>query len=169
MTATVDGNPYTLVIGANRRAQLTVVSSPGPHDVALTDPGTCFNPIAVTCDGLLAREEEDGGERAGMMSVEESGEVSLVEELPQVTALLGNYPNPFNPRTTISFNLVTEELVELRIYDILGREVATLINEILPAGTHSRQWDGSDQASGMYFYHFRVGEVSETRKLLLMK
>jgi hypothetical protein len=167
VTVTIDGNPIVLVIGATGRAVLNVRSSLGSHEVVMTDPEGCFTPITVSCTGLFAGGETEATALAGDMGLDD--EVSLVEELPQVTALLGSYPNPFNPRTTIAFDLAADEFVELRIYDLLGREVSTLVEDILPAGSHSRHWDGSNLSSGVYFYHFKAGQVSETRKLLLTK
>mgnify|MGYP001603756245 CR=1 FL=1 len=86
-------------------------------------------------------------------------------------SLKQNYPNPFNPQTAISFSLLAVGNVTLKVYDILGREVATLINnEIMEAGRHEIQFDGSTLTSGVYFYRLNVdGKFSETKKLLLMK
>jgi photosystem II stability/assembly factor-like uncharacterized protein len=79
-----------------------------------------------------------------------------------------NYPNPFNPITNISFSVTSETFVSLKIYDILGREVSTLVSEKLPAGTYSRQWNASDFPSGVYFYRLQ-GNFTETKKLTVLK
>ncbi len=81
----------------------------------------------------------------------------------------GVYPNPFNPTTTIAFSLKQNSPVHATLYDILGREVATVIDEIRPSGHHQVAFDGSNLASGMYFLHFQAGPLQETRKLLLLK
>jgi photosystem II stability/assembly factor-like uncharacterized protein len=84
-------------------------------------------------------------------------------------ALEQNYPNPFNPSTTISFHLAKQSQVSLKIYDLTGKEIATLVNESLPAGAHSAVWDASRYASGVYFYKLSNGISTEVKKLILMK
>jgi hypothetical protein len=85
--------------------------------------------------------------------------------------LAQNYPNPFNPLTTIHYTLSASALVSLKVYDILGREVATLINnEPMQPGKHEKQFDGSKLSSGVYFYRLNVdGKFSATKKLVVMK
>ncbi|MCX6121267.1 MAG: DUF4968 domain-containing protein [Ignavibacteriales bacterium] len=108
-------------------------------------------------------------------------------ELPQHYELKQNYPNPFNPSTTISFSLPSKSYVSLRIYDALGREVSTLVNEELPAGTHKKQWNAMNMASGIYYYRLsavpsarrdlvptkgqdgQAGSFTETKKLVLLR
>ncbi|MFH1842315.1 MAG: proprotein convertase P-domain-containing protein [bacterium] len=94
--------------------------------------------------------------------------------LPRVVALTGNYPNPFNPATTIAFELPRDLPVDLAVYDLSGRRVATLLAERLAAGTHRVVWDGKDgagsrAASGLYFCRLVVAEQVLTRKMLLLK
>ena len=92
--------------------------------------------------------------------------------VPQLAAsyeLHQNYPNPFNPSTTISFKIQVSGFISLKVYDVLGREVATLVNEERKAGTHSVQFDASRLSSGMYIYSLRTGSFSASKKLLLMK
>jgi len=79
------------------------------------------------------------------------------------------YPNPFNPTTTISYTLPTDELVMLKVYDILGREVTTLVNEVKQAGTYSVSFDASNLASGIYFYTISAGKFHLTKKMLLLR
>ena len=85
--------------------------------------------------------------------------------------LYQNYPNPFNPTTTIKYQIPKSGLVQLKVYDILGREVATLVNEFKTAGEHSVQFVSSNfgLASGVYFYHIQAGQYSVIKKLLLLK
>lgn len=87
-----------------------------------------------------------------------------------------NYPNPFNPTTKIRFSIpktshsVGEgQMVKLVVYDILGREIATLVNETLTPGTYEVEWDGSNYASGVYYYQIKSADFTETRKLILVK
>jgi hypothetical protein len=83
--------------------------------------------------------------------------------------LCQNYPNPFNPSTIISFNLPLKSFVTLKIFDIVGREVATLINEELSAGNHSHQWNATNASSGIYFYRLQAGSFTLTKKLVLLR
>ena len=83
--------------------------------------------------------------------------------------LYPNYPNPFNPSTTISFTLSNASHVSLLIYDIHGREVESLIEGIQPAGSHSIEWNASNLASGVYFYRLTADEFIQTRKMILIK
>jgi hypothetical protein len=80
-----------------------------------------------------------------------------------------NYPNPFNPSTRISFSLPSRSFVTLKIFDVMGREVATLASEEMPAGISSRQWNASGMPSGVYFYRLQAGNYTETKKLSLVK
>ena len=88
----------------------------------------------------------------------------------------GNYPNPFNPETTIQFTTEnTEKKIELVIYNLKGQKVKTLINKVLPAGNHSVVWAGKNTnnktvASGIYFYNLKVGsKLIDSHKCLLLK
>jgi len=80
-----------------------------------------------------------------------------------------NYPNPFNPTTTISFTLPSQSLVSLKVFDMLGREVSTVVVGELQAGSYTRQWNAATFVSGVYFYRLQAGTYSETKKLLLLK
>jgi hypothetical protein len=80
-----------------------------------------------------------------------------------------NYPNPFNPRTDIRYEISDVGFVRLAVYDILGREVATLVNERKSPGRYSVTWDASGQASGVYFYKLEAGHFTETKKLVLIR
>lgn len=91
--------------------------------------------------------------------------------LPTTYKLEQNYPNPFNPETTIEYQLPTPGLVTLTVYDLLGREVATLVNEFKNAGSYNYQFSilNYQLASGVYFYRLQSGSYSETKKLVLVK
>ena len=80
-----------------------------------------------------------------------------------------NYPNPFNPTTTISFSIPFSGFTSLNVYDILGNEVATLVNEEKPAGNYEVSFNASSLPSGTYFYRIQAGLFIETRKMILMK
>ena len=94
--------------------------------------------------------------------------------LPTAFGLSQNYPNPFNPTTTIRFHLERRESVKLTVYNVLGRQVATLIDETLSAGSHEAIWTGTDDnrnavASGVYFYRLAAGELTDRKKMVLMR
>ena len=89
--------------------------------------------------------------------------------LPESFKLYANYPNPFNPETTINYQLIMNGMVTLNVYDPLGREVAMLVNEERPAGTYSVQWNATGFSSGTYFYRLIAGGFAETRKMILLR
>lgn len=89
--------------------------------------------------------------------------------LPSVYSLSQNYPNPFNPSTKIEYQLPASSNVEMKVLDILGREIATLVNETKSAGTYSVEWNASQFPSGMYFYRMQAGNFVQIKKLLLLK
>jgi hypothetical protein len=90
-------------------------------------------------------------------------------EVPSQIALAQNFPNPFNPTTTIPFTLKQAGQVRLAIYDLLGREVAHLVDELRPAGTYEAVWEADGLPSGTYIYKLSVGGESSTRLLTLLK
>ena len=83
--------------------------------------------------------------------------------------LCQNYPNPFNPGTSFEFQVPGYGLVTLSVYDLFGRQVATLVNEVRPPGAYTVRWDASSLSSGVYFYKLAAGDFTQTRKLLLLK
>ncbi len=94
--------------------------------------------------------------------------------IPLYTSLVGNYPNPFNPTTTINYNISSESDVKLNIYNIRGQKVATLVNKHLKPGYHSVVWNGSDKnnkqvSSGVYFYRLKTNDKVLTKKMMLLK
>jgi hypothetical protein len=88
---------------------------------------------------------------------------------PKVFELSQNYPNPFNPSTTIEYSIVSSELVTVRVFDLLGREAASLVNERQEAGTYSVRLDASKLSSGFYYYTLSAGASVSTRRMLLLK
>jgi len=89
--------------------------------------------------------------------------------LPAVFALQQNYPNPFNPATTIRFELPRASKVSLKVYNVLGQEVITLVDEVKPPGTYDVQFSAQNLASGMYVYRLHAGEYVAVKKLVLLK
>jgi hypothetical protein len=80
-----------------------------------------------------------------------------------------NYPNPFNPATTVKYQIPESDLVNLKVFDVLGNEVATLVNEKQPAGSYEVEFSASELASGIYLYKLVSGSFVETKKMILLK
>ncbi|TVQ74346.1 MAG: T9SS C-terminal target domain-containing protein [Balneolaceae bacterium] len=93
----------------------------------------------------------------------------LAGQAPTEFRLYGNYPNPFNPSTRIAFALPGQEHVRLEVYDVLGRRVALLVDEVRAAGQHSVDFDATALTSGVYLYRITAGDFNQTRKMMLMK
>ena len=96
----------------------------------------------------------------------------LTNEVPAEYSLSQNYPNPFNPTTKIQFTIPSSSSVAqtfLSVYDMLGREVSTLVNQQLSPGTYEVVWDTSNYSGGVYFYKLSSGVFSETKKMILIK
>jgi hypothetical protein len=86
--------------------------------------------------------------------------------------LINNYPNPFNPSTTIKFTIASAlggGFTILKVYDILGNEVATLVDKELPAGNYEMEFDAGNLSSGIYFYQLKVGSFIQTKKMVLLR
>ena len=100
---------------------------------------------------------------------------TVSSEIPDNYSLSQNYPNPFNPNTVIKFSIPVSvgdaymRPVQLKIYDILGKEVATLVNQQMQPGSYSVDWDGTNYPSGVYFYRLEAGDYTLTRKMILIK
>ncbi|MDQ3022093.1 MAG: T9SS type A sorting domain-containing protein [Bacteroidota bacterium] len=90
-------------------------------------------------------------------------------EIPEKFSLEQNYPNPFNPSTVIRYSLIENSFTSLVVYDVLGNEVATLVNEKLNAGSYSVDFDGANYPSGIYYYRLESGSFSEVKKMILLK
>ena len=89
--------------------------------------------------------------------------------VPTHFSLDQNYPNPFNPVTTIQYSIHQRANVSLKVYDVLGREVLTLVNEEKTAGNYVAVFNGNKLTSGVYFYCLQAGSCTETKKLMLLK
>lgn len=135
----------------------SAVAARGDGEIAVTYAPGSSRDGSVVCDIFLKR---------GVLKT-----TGVDDRLMRPTAfhLFQNYPNPFNPSTTISYQLPEVSVVSLRVYDILGREVATLVNEVNAPGYHEVTWDASGVASGVYVCRISSDAFSQTRKMLLMK
>ncbi len=129
-------------------------------DVTATPGEWWYRLKQIDLDGTV--HHTDGVQVSVMTDVAEQG-------LPASTSLLQNYPNPFNPSTTIKFALAQSSQTTLRVFDVLGREVATLVNEMKTGGQHSVEWAPTNLSSGMYYCRLEAGGYVGIKKLLLLK
>jgi photosystem II stability/assembly factor-like uncharacterized protein len=112
------------------------------------------------------------GDWGEILKTTNSGNVfasNISKEIPSSFSLSQNYPNPFNPITNVKFSIIKAEQVKLIVYDIMGREVQTVVNESMKPGTYEARFDGSQLTSGVYFYKLVTGNFTETKKMLLIK
>jgi hypothetical protein len=119
----------------------------------------------------FSKSGDDGsGSMAGWISSGWLDEMRTdTNALPEAMKLYQNYPNPFNPTTTISFDLPESGVVDLAVYDLSGRQVASLVDGWMKAGSHVLTFDGSGSASGVYIYRLTAGKFTSTGKMVLMK
>jgi subtilisin-like proprotein convertase family protein len=138
-------------------------------------PLTAFNGQAPNGDWVLSVNDNATGDtgiiKAWCIVVSFSCPVGGIQtiEIPNYYSLSQNYPNPFNPSTTIKFTLPKGDNVKLVIFDALGREVKTLVNEYRSIGVYNVSFDASTLSSGIYFYRLTAGEFTDTKKMLLVK
>lgn len=130
------------------------VPSNGGQAVAITSDGASIDPSWGIVNSAVGVSEDD--------------------QQPTQFSLSQNYPNPFNPSTTINYSIPNERnenirSVQLKIYDILGREVATLVNKHQSPGNYQVEWHAANNPSGVYFYQLKAGNYSEVKKMLLLK
>lgn len=141
------------------------------------DLNDSFGKVRITNDGgaicVGSTESFSKSNDIYLVKVGNSGIVSSIENngvnLPTSFQLEQNYPNPFNPTTRIKYQVGSIENTSLKIYDMLGREVKTLVNKLTLPGSYEVEFDGSDLSSGVYFYRLNSGEFVQTRKMLLIK
>jgi hypothetical protein len=137
-------------------------------------PETYIQSLSVDADGYVYAGTYDRGVYRSLespTSVEDDNSKS-----PNTFALEQNYPNPFNTSTSIRYNVPSVTLsevegsrVSLKVYDVIGNEVATLVNEEKPAGSYEVKFNASELSSGIYFYKLQAGSLLETKKMILMK
>jgi hypothetical protein len=95
--------------------------------------------------------------------------ISVLYSIPKTFALGQNYPNPFNPSTTIEYSVARESFVSIKVYNVLGKEVAYLVNEVKPQGNFKVEFNASELSSGMYFVEMNAGNFKANKKILLVK
>jgi hypothetical protein len=134
--------------------------------------GTGIPSTSVWCLALDSLEYMYAGAGNGTVYRSNNSVTEVVNNFPNELKhffLKQNYPNPFNPATTIVYEIPQTRFVTLKVYDILGREVATLVNEEKPAGEYEVEFDGANFTSGIYIYRFSAGDFKETMKMILLK
>jgi hypothetical protein len=163
----------------------------GLYEIDLT--GLDGGAAVVFASGFLSPADNQDGEPFGLFAALPNG---TVVELPRIRSasqeaaaleaieaepkrgdtpsmndfgLEQNRPNPFNPVTTISFTIPSAQHVSLKVYDVAGREVATIVNGTRPAGHHTVNFEARNIASGIYFYRLKAGDFLETRKMILLR
>ncbi|MBI5476211.1 MAG: T9SS type A sorting domain-containing protein [Ignavibacteriales bacterium] len=148
-TGSVNGNATLTVILAFDASNL--IDGKYNITISLNDPhhGGLSIPIELTVATTTGINEENA--------------------LPNDFKLLQNYPNPFNPSTTISFSLPKDQNVSLIVYDLLGKQVQTLVNKFLPLGNYSVKFDAADLPSGIYFYRIQTEQFTQVKKMILTK
>jgi len=135
-----------------------VVFASGFLDPISNQNGEAFGIFFALADGTVGQFPE------GVASVE-----NITSGIPSAYELAQNYPNPFNPSTTINFTILNSEFVTLKVYNIIGSKVATLVNENLSAGSYRFNFDAQNLASGVYFYELKAGNFGEIKKMNLLK
>ena len=123
--------------------------------------------LASSSSNLLAGTNGSGVWKRPLSEI--TGVDDANTKLPNEFSLSQNYPNPFNPSTTISYELPISGFVNLKIYDLLGREVATLVNKEQQKGNYQVSFDGSKLSSGVYYYRLQAGDFIQTKKMILIK
>ena len=137
---------------------------PGTYGVIFTAPGyvtDTINNVNIS-DSIAARLNHAMNRIPTNISSAETG-------VPGQFRLYQNYPNPFNPNTVIRYSLIENRFVILKVYDVIGKEVMTLVNEKLNPGNYKIEFDGSNLTSGVYFYKLTAGEFTETKRMMIFK
>ncbi len=167
---TSQGSVYSSSDGGSSWTKLTTTGLP-----ATVSPGVSISAITATSTDLFLYNQTQTGStvdesKTGLyrIGISPTSIVSF-DTLPSQFSLSQNYPNPFNPTTKIHFSIPKSERVSLKVFDIMGREVANLVDELLPAGNYSYNFDGAKLSSGIYLYQFKSGGFVLTRKMNLIK
>jgi hypothetical protein len=123
--------------------------------------------LAISGNNIFAGTSSSGVWRRPLseMTAVESNKDNLATEF----ALEQNYPNPFNPSTKIKYSIPQSSNVVIKVFDILGNEIETLVNEEKPAGTYEITWNATNLPSGVYFYQLKAGDFVQTNKMILLK
>ncbi|MBK8551569.1 MAG: T9SS type A sorting domain-containing protein [Ignavibacteria bacterium] len=146
--------------GGHQRDSLNSLTHTGLYSIFFLNKDTGF---VAGYNGLILKTTNGGGEGYPLNVVQ------LSNEMPEKFFLYQNYPNPFNPETVIRYSITESGFVVLKVYDVSGKVIQTLLNERQVAGTYSVKFDGNDLPNGVYFYELNTGIESVTKKMLLIK
>ena len=164
-------------VGSGVKPKITVQYSNTIYASGLTRVPETFNNLASTLapSGRLVINQAGSAYKVALTFPEEIRGGVYVEDgekgsvIPEVFALFQNHPNPFNPRTEISFHLPESSYITLTVFNTLGQKVVTLVDEKREVGSYRVTWDSTGFPSGVYFYRLESERVSKTMKMLLMK
>jgi len=177
----IDNDPYPDLVASLWLGNLFLYRNMGAMDFDEVDAGLA---ASLSPSGSVAAGDFDGNGLVDIAFASNPVEVlfdaalrfgvpttvsARSESMPKSFQLWQNYPNPFNPTTTIAFDVTKPVHVELKVFDALGREAATLVNQKYEPGRHKATFDGGQFASGLYFYRIRMGDFQQTRKMLLVR
>lgn len=170
---TANKNPFVKVFDVNSNSWVVSISG-NPNPVS-----NLMNGVTTKCVSDTVRLFQPGGYSQSSTASNAfavlgcgpifTGSQISSNQVPNVYSLAQNYPNPFNPSTKISFALPKAGNVKLVVFDLLGREIRTLVNEFRTAGNHTVEFNASNLASGVYFYRIEAGDFTATKKMLLIK
>lgn len=159
---------YNLFICGNNGNIFTSIDDGSSWSEQITGINSTLNSIEFGYNDSVGYSVGDNGI---ILFTSNGGGISNVDELkqPAQVHLYQNYPNPFNPTTNIRFRIAERGIVSLRVFDIMGREIAWLVNEEKPAGEYSVEFIPNGIASGLYFYQLNTGRFTQTKKMLLIR
>ena len=154
-------------------SELPVTYSENPDE---KEPSNLFEPSLVIAITTLSKLDNDRAHQTTevwtytFLGNKDGNKLSTEQDIvANVFSLEKNYPNPFNPTTTIEYSIGIAGPAKLMIYDILGREVVSLVNEYKQVGRHKVMWNASTMSSGVYFYRLETPTFTKTQKMILMK
>jgi len=167
----LDATVYPIVLVTNGTHTLGKIAVPhvgmGAHTMTLITPEGCYPPVNFNCQVDRQTAEADEFDRLW-------AEADSWSNVPLTTEVHGNYPNPFNPSTTIQYSIGEETRVTLKVFTMLGEEVATLVDEVQVAGEKSVVWDGRTSSgvqvsAGVYLYRLSTVDFVQTAKMVVLK
>ncbi len=179
--AYTDFSGYINVPAGSYTVDVTLPGDPdavvATYDVDVT--GLAGGTALLVASGFLSPADNQNGEAFGVLVVLADGTSFLApvstsidegtSSLPTQFELKGNYPNPFNPTTKISYSVPSNSEVQLAVYDMLGRQITTLVNGVKTPGNYTVNFDATNLSSGMYLYRLQAGNFTQTQKMMLVK
>jgi len=166
------GTTYTSLVRLGENQMGTVSSCTHPFTPTSSNWGTRVYPVPIGTNKISFQAVSGFGDHLYIDStciVDLEGITNNNNQVPTVYSLSQNYPNPFNPETKIQFGLPKAGQVKLVVYDLIGAEVATLVDENMQAGYHNVTFNGINLASGVYFYRLNAGDFVNVKKMVLVK